>query len=66
MTPETVYKVWGGAILSAWRKWEEAVKRLRVYDDEPDTFIYFEEIALQMQRISAERRRTATPKGELD
>lgn len=57
ITPRVVYKMWGGGILAAWSSWERAVRDVRVYDDEPDTFQYFEEIALAMRRISDERKR---------
>lgn len=51
-----VYKMWGGAILSAWPAWDEAIEKLREYDDEPDTFEHFEKIANEMKRISEKRR----------
>jgi hypothetical protein len=54
---KTVYKMWGGPILEAWPKWDEAVKRLRRYVEEPDQFQYFEEIAVKMRRISRKRKR---------
>lgn len=57
ITPRVVYKMWGGGILAAWSSWELAVRDLRVYDDEPDTFQYFEEIALAMRTISDQRKR---------
>ena len=56
LTSDVVYKMWGGAILSAWSRWDEAVKRLRVYDGEPDTFIHFEEISLKVQEINKQRK----------
>jgi Domain of unknown function (DUF4760) len=56
ITPETIYKMWGGAILTAWPAWDEAITKLREYDREPDTFEYFEKIAQDMKRISEERR----------
>jgi hypothetical protein len=55
ITPEVVYKMWGGAILSAWPRWNQPVKRLREYDNEPDTFQYFERISLEIRRIRNER-----------
>jgi hypothetical protein len=59
LTSEVVYKMWGGPILEAWPKWDEAVKRLRRYIKEPDQFIYFEKIALEMQEINAARKNLA-------
>jgi hypothetical protein len=61
VTAEVVYKMWGGAILTAWPKWEEAIGLLRKYDNEPDTFIYFEAIATDIRRIRDEHRLAADP-----
>jgi hypothetical protein len=59
ITPEAIYKMWGGAILSAWPKWDTAINNLRIYDKEPDTFIHFESLAAEIRRISAERKAAA-------
>jgi hypothetical protein len=56
ITPEVIYKMWGGAILTAWPAWDEAIRKLREYDREPDTFEHFEKIAQDMKRISEKRR----------
>jgi hypothetical protein len=56
ITPQVIYKMWGGAILSAWPAWDTAVHRLREYDREPDTFHHFEWISLEIKRISEDRK----------
>lgn len=63
ITPEVVYKMWGGAILTAWPKWDKAVTKLREYDGEPDTFVYFEEISLAIRGISEDRRQARASAG---
>jgi hypothetical protein len=55
ITPDVVYKMWGGSILAAWPKWDEAVGKLREYEH-PDVFIHFEALGREIQRISAERK----------
>ncbi|MGH2845072.1 MAG: DUF4760 domain-containing protein [Thermoleophilaceae bacterium] len=57
LTSKVVYKMWGGAILEAWPKWDKAVKLLRHHENQPDQFQYLEEISLEMQRISRKRKR---------
>jgi hypothetical protein len=57
ITPEVIYKMWGGGIQTAWKAWEPAVMRLREYDGEPDTYQYFQEIALKMRKIGRQRER---------
>lgn len=56
ITPKVIYKMWGGAILTAWPAWDEAIRKLREYDRQPDTFEYFEMIARNMKCISDTRR----------
>jgi Domain of unknown function (DUF4760) len=56
VTPDLIYKLWGGGILEAWSRWQIAVQDLRSYDGEPDTFQYFEELAAAMQAINEQRR----------
>ncbi|MDQ3821680.1 MAG: DUF4760 domain-containing protein [Actinomycetota bacterium] len=57
ITTELVYKMWGGAVLTAWPKWDNPIRLLREYDNEPDTFEHFEKLAEAVQRISDERKR---------
>ncbi len=56
ITEDVVYHGWGGGILTAWDQWENAVLRLREYDDEPDTYQHFQEVAEAMQQISDRRK----------
>jgi hypothetical protein len=59
ITAEVIYKMWGGAILSAWPKWDDAIRNLREYDKQPDTFEHFEWIASEMKRVQRDRRKAA-------
>jgi hypothetical protein len=56
ITYQLVYKMWGGGILKAWASWEDAVLRLREIDQLPDTFVYFEDLARNMERMTAASR----------
>ena len=58
ITTDVVYGMWGGGIQTSWKAWGPAVKRLREYDEEPDTYQHFEEVAREMQRIGREREGT--------
>jgi len=56
LTHDVIYRMWGGQIMETWKRWEPAVVDLRDYDGEPDTFEYFQEVALAMRRIAAARK----------
>lgn len=60
LTKEMIYNTLGAAIIQSWATWEPSAKALRIYDDEPDTFVNFQKLAEAMQQISDERRSQPT------
>ena len=49
---ETIlFKMWGGSIITAWKEWEEPVRKLREFTHDPHVWEYFEGLASAMQRI---------------
>jgi 4-amino-4-deoxy-L-arabinose transferase-like glycosyltransferase len=55
ITPRAVYTMWGGGILGAWDGWEEAVRQLRIHQNEAEAYANFEWIATQLRAIHAQR-----------
>ncbi len=58
LDPDLIYRIWGGAILDAWDKWDTSVVALRRYTGQPETFINFEELAQRMHQIGQTHKLT--------
>lgn len=51
ISPETIYKMWGAEIISAWQGWQQPCKQLRELESDPGVYYYFEAIAQEMLRL---------------
>ena len=65
ITTEVVYKMWGGAIVGAWDRWERPVDHLRKLEDGDDSgggYRFFQSLAEEMRNEEfADRTRQTQP-----
>ncbi|MFY9579560.1 MAG: hypothetical protein WAQ33_09570 [Gaiellaceae bacterium] len=51
ISEELVYKLWGGAIVSAWQQWANPIYRLRILSKTQEVWVYFEYLNARMAAL---------------
>ena len=60
LTSGAIYRFWGGDVLGTWAKWEDTIRDLQRYEDDPDIYRCFEDLAKSMKDERAKSSKTET------